>query len=123
MGSSSPRTVGLDDLSAGLRISFSPGLLVIGSASLSNPWTAVALSSALATATISRRAKETFATVPYSLLLGFVALGIEVGVGRLPEPHLPGDRQRLQAVLFNPEMRFVREAPKPRQRAHAVTAS
>jgi membrane protease YdiL (CAAX protease family) len=51
------------------------GVLVIGLSTFTSPWTAVALSGALATAThIPKGAKETFATVPYSLLLGFVAL-------------------------------------------------
>ncbi|MEZ4703217.1 MAG: CPBP family intramembrane glutamic endopeptidase [Rhodothermales bacterium] len=91
------------------------GLLVIGSASLSNPWTAVALSSALATAThIPKGAKETFATVPYSLLLGFVALETgSVWAGYLSHICL-AIANDYWAVLFNPEMRFVREGARSR---------
>ncbi len=89
------------------------GVLVIGAATLSSPWTAVAMSSALATAThIPKGAKETFATIPYSLLLGFVALETgSIWAGYLSHVCLAVAND-YWAVTFSPTMRFVREGQR-----------
>ncbi len=89
------------------------GILVIGVASLSTPWAAVAMSSALATAThMPKGAKETLATIPYSLLLGFVALETgSIWAGYLSHVCLAVAND-YWAVTFSPTMRFVREAQR-----------
>ncbi len=84
------------------------GILVIGCATLVGPVVAVTVGTALAAAThMPKGAKETFATIPYGIVLGVAALetgSIWAGVASHVCLALSND---YWAVRYNPEMRFM----------------